>query len=38
MPLSFLSLEGMLQSFEQAGMPRCNLCTYCIGGKHPLKD
>ena len=36
MPVRYLSAEGMLQTFEQLGIPRENLCTYCIGGEHPF--
>jgi amidophosphoribosyltransferase len=36
MDVVYLSLEEMLSAFEKAGMPRQNLCTYCIGGKHPF--
>ena len=32
----YLSREGMFKTFEKLGMPRNNLCTYCVGGKHPL--
>jgi len=31
----FLSYEGMLQAFEEKGIKRSRLCTFCIGGKHP---
>ncbi len=36
MPVSYLSLEGMLVAFERSGMSRENLCTYCLGGEHPF--
>ncbi len=36
MPTFYLSVEGMLRGFEKAGMPRKNLCTFCIGGKKPF--
>ena len=35
MPVVYASREGMHQAFEQAGMRRDSLCTYCIGGEHP---
>ncbi len=35
--VAYLSVEGMLRSFEKAGLPRTSLCTYCIGGEHPFK-
>jgi len=35
--INYLSLEGMLSTFEKLGMSRDNLCTYCIGGEHPFK-
>ncbi|MBI2045606.1 hypothetical protein HYT23_06110 [Candidatus Pacearchaeota archaeon] len=34
--ISYLSLDGMLRAFEKAGMPRKNLCTYCLGGCLPF--
>src|SRR3989338_528298 len=37
MEIYYLSPEGMFQAFERAGMPRKNLCSYCIGGKHPFE-
>jgi len=27
----------MLRAYEKLGIPRENLCTYCIGGKHPFE-
>jgi len=36
MPVNYISLEGMLRAYEESGMPREDLCTYCIGGKHPF--
>ncbi len=38
MPVHYISLEGMLKSFERAGIARNDLCTYCIGGKHPFQE
>ena len=32
----YISPAGMLDTFESVGMPRENLCTYCIGGCHPF--
>lgn len=34
--VDYLSLEGMLRTFERLGMPRENLCTRCIGGELPF--
>ena len=34
--MTFISIEKMLSVFETLGMPRQSLCTYCIGGEHPL--
>ena len=36
MGMIYISIEGMLNVFENLGMPRKNLCTYCIGGEHPF--
>ncbi|MBI4150370.1 hypothetical protein HY488_03125 [Candidatus Woesearchaeota archaeon] len=36
MGMAYLSLDGMLQTFEKLGMPRQNLCYYCVGGEHPF--
>jgi len=33
----FLSLEGMLETYKELGMPPDNLCTFCVGGKHPFE-
>jgi len=35
--VNYLSLESMLRAYEKLGMKRENLCTYCIGGKHPFE-
>ncbi|MFH1979159.1 MAG: hypothetical protein ABII97_02150 [Patescibacteria group bacterium] len=37
MPVHYLSMEGMLSGFEKLGIPRQNLCTFCIGGPHPFE-
>jgi amidophosphoribosyltransferase len=37
MPMIYLSQDGMLKAFGKAGLSRENLCTYCIGGKHPFE-
>jgi amidophosphoribosyltransferase len=37
MPVAYLSVEGMLKTFAEAGIKPEHLCTYCIGGKHPFK-
>lgn len=33
----FLSPEGLFRVFERLGIPRKNLCSYCIGGDFPFK-
>jgi len=38
MPVRYLSLEGMLEVFESLGIRRGNLCTFCVGGKHPFME
>ncbi|MEK6940604.1 MAG: hypothetical protein AABW49_01755 [Nanoarchaeota archaeon] len=35
-PTYFLSVAGMLQTFESMGLPKHTLCTFCIGGKKPF--
>jgi amidophosphoribosyltransferase len=37
MPVRYLSLESMLEVFEELGIKREELCYYCIGGKHPFE-
>jgi len=37
MPVRYISVEGMLKTYEALGMPRSELCTYCIGGCHPFE-
>jgi glutamine phosphoribosylpyrophosphate amidotransferase len=37
MPVYYISSEGMLKAFEKVGIAKEDLCTYCIGGKHPFK-
>ena len=37
MDVRYISSNGMLEVFEQLGMPRNKLCTFCIGGKHPFE-
>lgn len=32
----YMPYESMLEVFEEMGMPRHNLCTFCIGGSHPF--
>ena len=34
--VGYLSVEGMLKVFDSLSMSREDLCTYCIGGKHPF--
>jgi len=36
--VNYLSLDGMLKAYEELGMKRGNLCTYCIGGKQPFDN
>ena len=36
MPVVYMSRQGMLKAFAQAGLPERKLCTYCIGGRHPF--
>ncbi|MFH1054255.1 MAG: hypothetical protein V1740_07590 [Candidatus Woesearchaeota archaeon] len=36
MHMFYISLEGMLQAFEEVGIPRDNLCWHCIGGPKPF--
>ena len=38
MPVVYISTEGMLKAFEEAGIPESSLCTYCIGGRYPFSD
>ncbi len=33
--VKYISLEGMLQTFDRSGIKRENLCTYCVGGRGP---
>ena len=37
MDVFFLSPEGLFKVFERVGIQRNNLCSFCIGGKHPFK-
>ena len=37
MPVVYLSVEKMLKAYQQAGILKQDLCTYCIGGRHPLE-
>jgi len=36
MDVRYLSIEGFLNTFEQSGIKRGDLCTYCLGGEHPF--
>lgn len=36
MPIRYISPEGMLNVYKKLGVPEEDLCTYCIGGKHPF--
>ncbi len=38
MQIVYISSQGMLDVYEKLGIPEGNLCTYCIGGKHPFGD
>ena len=37
MPVVYLSNDLMLEAFRRAGIDDRHLCTYCIGGRHPLR-
>lgn len=37
MEVFYLSTKGMLNAFKRAGIKDSQLCTFCIGGKHPFK-
>ena len=37
MTVVYLSLEAMLKAYKELGLPQENLCTYCIGGRHPFE-
>jgi amidophosphoribosyltransferase len=37
MPVVYLSSDRMLEAFRRAGVDDSHLCTYCIGGRHPLR-
>jgi amidophosphoribosyltransferase len=37
MDTKFISVEGMLDVYENLGVPSEKLCTYCIGGNHPFE-
>lgn len=37
-PIGYLSLEGMLQVFDNVGIRADQICTHCIGGEHPFKN
>ncbi len=32
----YLSMKGMLNAYTRVGLSKSQLCTYCIGGKHPF--
>ena len=36
MNIHYMPYEAMLEVFERMGMPRDNLCTFCIGGRYPF--
>ena len=38
MQVVYLSRELMLEAFRRAGIEDDHLCTYCIGGGHPLRS
>ena len=38
MPVVYISLEGMLKVYKELGISEENLCTYCIGGRHPFEN
>jgi len=37
MPVEYLSYESMLEVFSKEGLKPHEICTYCIGGKHPFE-
>lgn len=37
MPVVYLSNDRMLEAFRRSGVDNSHLCTYCIGGRHPLR-
>jgi amidophosphoribosyltransferase len=37
MDVRYISIDGMLSAYEELGIPRHRLCTYCIGGPHPYR-
>jgi amidophosphoribosyltransferase len=38
MSVVFLSRAGMLRAFRRVGVADRDLCTFCIGGRHPFAD
>ena len=38
MPVVYISREGMFKVYKKLGISEQNLCTYCIGGKHPFDN
>tara|TARA_B100000686_G_scaffold299487_1_gene333293 strand:+ start:404 stop:1870 length:1467 start_codon:yes stop_codon:yes gene_type:complete len=38
MPVVYLSPQSMIAAFRQAGVPESDLCTFCIGGRHPFAE
>ena len=38
MPVHFISVGGMLDVFRSFGISEGELCTFCVGGQHPLND
>lgn len=36
--IMYLSKEAMFEAFNQGGIPKEDLCAYCIGGQHPFED
>ena len=36
MQVMYISPEGMQRAFNRAGLDKDQLCTYCIGGRHPF--
>lgn len=38
MPVRYMTLPNMEKIFESCGMSKENICTFCMGGKHPFKD
>ena len=38
MTIVYISSEEMLKAYKELRIPEENLCTYCIGEKHPFEN